>query len=156
VAEYLPVFRHVGFFVFCGARRAESICGRLLLGPSTEGNTMLFLAESLLKTAGFEYDEIDETWIARMPLRHLVAVESDEDQAYIREALMEVQASLGAIGCVYNNFVVNDRLVSVAGPIHGTMCGNARDLLLPGPSSPLPLLVSGDDRQGFPEQTGHV
>ncbi len=77
---------------------------------------MLFLAESLLKAAGFEYDEIDETWIARMPLRPLVSVECDEDHAYIREALMEVQASLDAIGCVYNNFVVNASFVSVAGP----------------------------------------
>jgi hypothetical protein len=77
---------------------------------------MLFLAQSLLWAAGFEYDEIDETWIARMPLRPLVSVECDEDRAYIRESLREVQASLGAIGCAYNNFVVNARVVSVAGP----------------------------------------
>ena len=77
---------------------------------------MLFLAESLLKAAGFEYDEIDETWVARMPLCPLVSVECDEDRAYIREALMEVQASLDAIGCVYNNFFVNASFVSVAGP----------------------------------------
>ena len=42
---------------------------------------MLFLAESLLKAAGFEYDEIEETWVARMPLRPLVAVECDEDRS---------------------------------------------------------------------------
>lgn len=77
---------------------------------------MLFLAESLLKAAGFEYDEIDEAWVARMPLRPLVSVECDEDRAYIREALIEVQASLDAIGCVYNNFIVNASFVSVAGP----------------------------------------
>ena len=77
---------------------------------------MLLLAESLLTAAGFEYDEIDETWVARMPLRSLVAVECDEDRAYIREALLEVQASLDAIGCVYNNFVINACFVSVAGP----------------------------------------
>ena len=77
---------------------------------------MLLLAESLLRAAGFEYDEIEETWVARMPLCPLVVVECDEDRAYIREALMEVQASLDAIGCVYNNFVVNDHFVSVAGP----------------------------------------
>ena len=77
---------------------------------------MLFLAESLLKAAGFEYDEIDETWVARMPLRPLVSVECDEDRAYIREALTEVQTSLEAIGCVYNNFVVNTRFVSIEGP----------------------------------------
>ena len=77
---------------------------------------MLLLAESLLTAAGFEYDEIEETWVARMPLRPLVSVECDEDRAYIREALMEVQASLDAIGCVYNNFVINTSFVSVAGP----------------------------------------
>jgi hypothetical protein len=65
--------------------------------------------------AGFEYDEIDETWLDRMPLRPLVAVECDEDRAYIRDALREVQASLDAIGCAYNSFVVNAS-VSVAGP----------------------------------------
>ncbi len=92
--------------------------------PSTEGffsvlapedNTMLLLAQSLLTAAGFEYDEIEEAWIARMPLRPLVAVECDEDLAYIREALLEVQTSLNAIGCVYNNFVVNDCYVSIVG-----------------------------------------
>ena len=77
---------------------------------------MLLLAQSLLREAGFEYDEIEDTWVARMPLCPLVAVECDEDQAYIRESLMEVQASLDAIGCVYNNFVVNACFVSVAGP----------------------------------------
>jgi hypothetical protein len=77
---------------------------------------MLFLAQSLLTAAGFEYDEIEETWIARMPLSPLVSVECDEDRAYIREALREVQASLDAIGCAYNNFVVNASFVSVAGP----------------------------------------
>ena len=75
---------------------------------------MLLLAESLLRTAGFEYDEIEETWVARMPLRPVVAVECDEDRAYIRAALMEVQASLNANGSIYNNFVVNARSVSVA------------------------------------------
>jgi hypothetical protein len=77
---------------------------------------MLSLAQSLLWAAGFEYDEIEETWMARMPLRPLVSVECDEDRAYIREALREVQASLDAIGCDYNNFVVNASFVSVAGP----------------------------------------
>ena len=93
--------------------------------PSTEGffsvqapedNTMLFLAQSLLTAAGFEYDEIEESWVARMPLSPLVAIECDEDRAYIREALMEVHASLDAIGCVYNNFVVNTCFVSIDGP----------------------------------------
>jgi hypothetical protein len=73
------------------------------------------LAQSLLWAAGFEYDEIEENWVARMPLRPLVAVECDEDRAYIREALLEVQTSLNAIDCVYNNFVINACFVSVAG-----------------------------------------
>ena len=70
---------------------------------------MLFLAQSLLKAAGFEYDQIDDTWVARMPLRPLAVVECDEDRAYIREALLEVHAILDAIGCTYSNFVVNSR-----------------------------------------------
>lgn len=78
--------------------------------------TMLLLAQSLLRGAGLEYDEIEETWVPRMPLRPLVAVECDEDRAYIREALMEVRAILDAIGCTYSNFVVNAGFVSVAGP----------------------------------------
>ena len=78
---------------------------------------MLFLAQSLLTAAGFEYDEIEEIWVARMPLRPLVAVECDEGRVYIRETLMEVKAILDAIGSVYNNFVVNGRFVSVAEPI---------------------------------------
>jgi hypothetical protein len=93
---------------------------------------MSLLAQSLLWAAGFEYDEIEETWVAHMPLRPLVAVECDEGRAYIREALMEVQATLDGIGCVYNNFVVNDHFVAVAGSMHSTMSGNA-----------VPLLVSG-------------
>jgi hypothetical protein len=112
--------------------------------------TISLLARSLLWAAGFEYDKIDETWVARMPLRPLVAVECDEGRTYIRQALMEVQATLDTIGCVYNNFVVNGRAIPVAGPIHGAMCGNENDLLLPGRIVPLPLLDSGHDRQGLP------
>ena len=111
---------------------------------------MLLLAQSLLTAAGFEYDEIEELWVARMPLRPLVAVECDEGQAYIREAVMEVQSILDSIGCVYSNFVVNERFVSLAGLIHGTMCGNAGGSLPTEPSSPLPLLVCGNDRPGLP------
>ena len=76
---------------------------------------MLLLAQSLLGAAGFQYDDIQDAWVARMPLRPLVVVECDEDRAYIRESLMEVQATLDAIGCVYNNFVINTSFVSVAG-----------------------------------------
>lgn len=75
---------------------------------------MLFLAQSLLRAAGFEYDEIEEAWIARKPLRPLAAVECDEDWDYIWEALREVRTVLDGLGCAYNNFVVNAHLVSLA------------------------------------------
>jgi hypothetical protein len=81
----------------------------------------LYLTQSLLRSAGFGYDEIEERWVVRVPLRPLVAIECDEDRAYIRAALMEVQASLTAIDCVYNNFVVNTRFVSIEGPIPAIM-----------------------------------
>ncbi len=115
MAEYLWVFRHLGFlFSVVQDGRNLSRQGFFSL-QAPEDKIMLFLAQSLLWAAGFEYDEIDETWIARMPLRPLVSVECDEDRAYIREALREVQASLDAIGCAYNNFVVNASFVFVAG-----------------------------------------
>ena len=85
---------------------------------------MLLLAQSLLGAAGFQYDDIQDAWVARMPLRPLVVVECDEDRAYIRESLMEVQATLDAIGCVYNNFVVNAPIASVAGPSDGGTCSS--------------------------------
>jgi hypothetical protein len=128
VVEYLRVFRHVGFFVFRGAGRSESTEGFDVRAQG--GDTMSLLARSLLWAAGLEYDAIDETWVARMPLCPLVAVECDEGRAYIQQAMVEVQAILDAIGCVYCNFVINDRIVTVAGPIHGTMCGNVGDPLL--------------------------
>ena len=77
---------------------------------------MSLFAESLLRAAGLEYDEIEETWVARIPLCPLVVTECDEGRTYIRKALMEVHTVLDGIGCVYNNFVVNDHFVSVAGP----------------------------------------
>ena len=110
---------------------------------------MSLLAQSLLWAAGFGYDEIEETWVAHMPLRPLVAVECDEGRAYIREALMEVRAILDGIGCVYNNFVVNDHFVAVAGSMRSTMSGNVGGASLTEPSSPVPLLVSGNDREGL-------
>lgn len=111
---------------------------------------MSLLAQSLLWAAGFEYDEIEETWVACVPLRPLVVAECDEGRTYLQEALMEVQTVLDGIGCVYNNFFINDRFVSVAGPTHRTVCGNIGGSLLTESSSPLPLLVSGNDRQGLP------
>ena len=76
---------------------------------------MLFLAQSLLRAIGFEYDEIRETWVARVPLRPLAAAECDEGRAYIVEALSEVQAILKAHGCSYSSFAVSGRGVSIAG-----------------------------------------
>jgi hypothetical protein len=111
-----------------------------------DDNTTSLLAESLPRAAAFEYDEIEETWVAHMPLHPLVAFECDEGRGYIRQAMMEVQAILDAIGSVYSNFVVNDHFVSVAGPTHDAMCGNAGGSLLTEPSSPLPLLFNGNDR----------
>lgn len=77
---------------------------------------MLLLAQALLRAAGFEYDEIDEVWVARAPLRPLAAAECDEDRAYIRESLREVRTILTANGCTYNQFAVNGHCVSLAGP----------------------------------------
>jgi hypothetical protein len=39
---------------------------------------------------------------------------------------MEVHTVLDAIGCVYNNFVVNDHFVSVAGPTGETIDSQLR------------------------------
>ena len=74
---------------------------------------MLLLAQSLLRAAGFEYDEVAETWVARLPLRPLAAAECDENRAYIIEALAEVQAILKANGCNYGDFAVNGRYVAL-------------------------------------------
>jgi hypothetical protein len=111
---------------------------------------MLLLAESLLKAAGFGYDEIEETWFSRTPLHPPVVVECDEDRAYIRETLTEVRSALDAIGCVYDNFVINARFVSVAGPTQISMAMNdlavatepARNqvVILPPATTPLSIL----------------
>ena len=77
---------------------------------------MLLLAQALLRAAGFEYDQIDDTWVARFPLRPLVAAECDEDRAYIMEAIREVKAFMKANGCGYSRFAVNGRCVSLVGP----------------------------------------
>ena len=108
MVEYLRVFRHVGFFVFCGARWSESISGRLLCLYSTEGQYHVVICGITTQGSGLWVRRDRRNLGSRMPLRPLVVIECDEDRAYIREALMEVQAVLTAIGCVYNNFVVND------------------------------------------------
>jgi hypothetical protein len=61
---------------------------------------MLFLAQSLLRAAGFEYDEIADNWVARAQRRPLATVECEEDGAYFREALRQAQAVLNAAGYV--------------------------------------------------------
>lgn len=76
---------------------------------------MLFLTENLLKAAGFDFDQIEDTWVVPVPLRPVVTVECDEDGAYIMEALLEVHAVLEANGCTYNSFAVNGRYVSIVG-----------------------------------------
>ena len=76
---------------------------------------MLFLAESLLKAAGFKFDEIQDTWVAPRRLSPVVTVECDEDGSYVTEAMLEVHAALEAAGCTYNNFAVNGRYVSLVG-----------------------------------------
>lgn len=79
---------------------------------------MLILAQTLLNAAGFEYDEFEERWTARVPLHPVAAVECEEDRAYIGEALAEVHAILSATGCTYNSFAVNGRCVRLPG-----LCG---------------------------------
>lgn len=69
---------------------------------------MLSLARFLLRSAGFEYDDVEETWIARGPLQPVPAVECDETPAYIREAMREAQAVVRSKGLRFH-FTVNDR-----------------------------------------------
>lgn len=76
---------------------------------------MLFLAETILKAAGFKFDETQDTWVAPRRLSPVVTVECDEDGSYIMEALLEVHAVLDTIGCTYNNFAINGRYVSLVG-----------------------------------------
>lgn len=76
---------------------------------------MLLLTENLLKAAGFEFDQIEDTWVVPVPLRPVVTVECDEDGAYIMEALLEIHALLEANGVTYNNFAVTGRYVSIVG-----------------------------------------
>ena len=116
MVEYLQVFSHIGF-LFSVVQDGRNLATEGFFSvQAPKDSTMLCLAESLLMAAGFEYDEIEETWIARMPLRPLVAVECDEDRAYIREALREVKASRDAIGCAYSNFVINASFASDVRP----------------------------------------
>jgi len=74
---------------------------------------MLFLADNLLKAAGFRHDQIDDTWVAPVRLRPVATVECDEPN--IMEALLETHAVLDANGCTYANFSINGRYVSLVG-----------------------------------------
>ncbi len=76
---------------------------------------MLFLAETILKTAGFKYDEVEETWVMPVRLRPVVTVECDEDTPYTMEAILEVHAVLEAHSVTYGNVSLNGRFVSLVG-----------------------------------------
>jgi len=76
---------------------------------------MLFLAERLLKAAGFHYDETEETWVAPVRLPPVVTVECDQVGAYIMEALLEVHAVLETCGYSYRNFALRGGYLSLVG-----------------------------------------
>ena len=76
---------------------------------------MLFLAETLLKAAGFKYDPIENAWVAPARLRPVVTVETGESGPCITEAIIEVHAVLEAAGYTYNNFAINDGYLSLVG-----------------------------------------
>jgi hypothetical protein len=75
----------------------------------------MFLAESLLKAAGFKFGGTEEIWVAPVRLHPVVTVECDEDGAFIMETLLEVHAVLEACGCTYRNFAITGRSVSLVG-----------------------------------------
>ena len=74
---------------------------------------MLFLAETIIKAAGFRNDSADDTWTAPEVLRPVVTVQCDESD--IMDALLEVHAFLEANGISYNNLAINGRYVSIVG-----------------------------------------
>jgi hypothetical protein len=76
---------------------------------------MLFLTEKLLKAAGFQYDEIEDTWMVPVRLSPVVTVECDENGSYIMEALLELHAALEACGCSYRNFALRGGYISLVG-----------------------------------------
>jgi hypothetical protein len=76
---------------------------------------MPFLAESLLKAAGFKCDDTEDTWMAPVPPRPVVTVECDEDGAYIAEAMLQVHGVLEASGCTYRNFAIRGGYLSIVG-----------------------------------------
>ena len=76
---------------------------------------MLFLTEKLLKAAGFQYDQIEGTWVVPVRLPPVVTVQCDENGPYIMESLMEVHAVLEACECTYNNFAIRGGYLSLVG-----------------------------------------
>jgi hypothetical protein len=76
---------------------------------------MLFLADNLLKAAGFKHDEIEGTWVAPVRLPPVVTVQCDEDGAYITETMLQVHDVLDSLGCTYCNFAVRGGYLSLVG-----------------------------------------
>ena len=76
---------------------------------------MLFLAEKLLNAGGFQYDQIEETWVAPVRLPPVVTVECDQNGPCIMESLLEVHAVLESRGCSYRNFALRGGYLSLVG-----------------------------------------
>ncbi len=76
---------------------------------------MLFLAENLLRAAGFQYDQIEDTWLVPVRLPPVTTVQCDEDGPYITEAMLEVHTALEACGCSYRNFALRGGYLSLVG-----------------------------------------
>jgi hypothetical protein len=92
---------------------------------------MLFLAETLLKAAGFQYDQTEDTWVVPVHLPPVVTVACDEGDKYIIDALVDVHEILEAVGCTYNNFAINGGYVSLVGPrrTHRSILGTAETVV---------------------------
>ena len=69
----------------------------------------------ILKAAGFEYDDVAETWVVPERLRSVVTVECDEDETYILEAMLEFQHVLEANHCTHDHFSVHGGGISIVG-----------------------------------------
>ena len=76
---------------------------------------MLCLTEKLLTAAGFEFDDIEDTWVVPVPLPPVATVECDEDGSYVMEAMLELHDILHANGVSYVNFAIGGGFVSVVG-----------------------------------------
>jgi hypothetical protein len=76
---------------------------------------MLFLTQTILRAAGFEYDDVAETWVVPVRLQSVVNVECDEDETYILEAMLEFQHVLEANHCTHHHFSIHGRGISITG-----------------------------------------